>query len=63
MLVMVLDGTFHKYYERVLLGNNPKKKGHKLKYITFWIASPFSRVQINTQLVVLIYTFENGLAA
>ena len=32
MLVMVLDGTFHKTYERVLLGYVPQKKIEKNYY-------------------------------
>ena len=30
MLVMVLNGTFHKTYERGLLGNVPQLERHKL---------------------------------
>ena len=45
MLVMVPDGTFHKTYERGLLGNVPQNK----KNNKFRTASPYSRVEINTE--------------
>ena len=52
MLVIGLDETFHKTYERGLLGSGPQiKKKTKLNiHDIFRTASPFSRVLIKTLL-------------
>ena len=50
MLVMVLAGTFHKTYERGLLGNVPQNNKHKLTKTRYIADISLSlRVQINTE--------------
>ena len=60
MLVMVLDGTFHKAYGRGLLANDLQSYNHKLD-ITRYIFGQL--VQFQEVLCVLICTLENCLAS
>ena len=48
--MMVLDGPFHKIYERGLLGDVTQKKRilTLAKFDIFRTASPFSRAKINS---------------
>ena len=56
MLVMGLDGTFHKTYERWLLGIK-LKKNLLIKCDIFETAILFSRVQINIECWLTLFFF------
>ena len=64
MLAMVLDGTFHKIYERGFPGTVPKTKKHKLNYNSLYFGqqSILKSTDKHYTLLVLNCNLENRLA-
>ena len=55
MLVMVLDGTFHKTYVIGLLAYVQQSWKHELGVTRYFYAGPFPKVQINTEFMKHVF--------